>query len=303
MLRLVRFFSAMLLLCLLFGSCVPRTPVSSDEASADDTKPTVERQLRLDGRRYSYNGNAEDIAVQDDLLTICVAGDYRLSGVLDEGAIAVSVEQHETVRLILDGVSITSSCRAPLSVICAAAVILELSPGTVNTLTDAPRAQSETPSLLPGACVQVNSHLRICGEGTLVLRGRQHTALAVSESLTVASGTITAVAVETGVWVRDRFLLQNGSLTVTAASCGIVTDNSAGTQGEIRILGGRLVASCKQIALCAGKCIAALGGSGSLQAPILYQCRYWQDGQTVTGSITVSSAAFPAVPTAKAITR
>lgn len=281
------------ILCLTLTSCLSDFAPNDKQPSFDDTSAPTERRLRLEGRQYFYNGNADDITVSDDVLTICAAGDYHVSGALTEGSLAVSVAQSDTVRLILDGVSITSSYHAPFSVLSAACVILELSSDTVSTLTDAPRTQSEPNALLPVACAEINSHLLICGEGTLILRGRQHTALASSESITVESGKISLSASEFGIWARDRFSLTGGSLTVTAAPYGIVTDTGSGTVGEIRILGGNLVASCSKIALCAGKRIAVENGSGSLQAPLLYQCRYQKDSQTVEGEIVISAPDFP----------
>ncbi len=132
--RTHRFLFPILLLTfsLLLSSCALSIPKEETQTEAVDSVPT----LTFDGRRYRYSGNASDIAVEGDSLTIQRAGVYRLSGTLSDGVLRVDVSRGETVHLILDGVSISSSRAIPLEIRSAACVILELADGSVNTISD-----------------------------------------------------------------------------------------------------------------------------------------------------------------------
>ena len=266
--RIRRFFFSILLLTLslLLSSCALPTRIDTPpaETEADDSVPT----LSFDGRRYRYSGNASDIAVVGDSLTIQKEGVYRLTGTLSDGSLSVEVSRGETVHLILDGVSLSSSHATPLNIRSAACVILELADGSVNTVSDTARAPEKEGESL--ACLSADSNLILCGEGNLSISGRAGYALSCEGNLEIESAHLSLSSPEVGARVRDRLILHSGTLTVTTAKVGIVADDAAGAVGRIEIHGGYLVASCSETALSAGNAILADGGSASLRAPRLY---------------------------------
>ena len=75
-------------------------------------------------------------SAKGSVLTISAAGTYILSGTLTAGQVVVDAGKEDTVRLILNGVSITCANSAPLYAKKAAKTILTLADGTQNTLTD-----------------------------------------------------------------------------------------------------------------------------------------------------------------------
>ena len=101
--------ASLLLLSLLLTSCSPSNLPSVSEPDPSAEPVSEERLLTFDGRRYSYEGGAEEILVQEDRITLLAGGTYRLRGTLTEGALRISAPPDEPVRLILDSVSITSS--------------------------------------------------------------------------------------------------------------------------------------------------------------------------------------------------
>lgn len=266
--RIHRFLFPILLLTLslLLSSCAfePKKEEPPAHTEASDSIPT----LTFDGRRYRYSGNASDIAVAGDSLTIQKGGVYRLTGTLSDGSLSVDVSRGETVRLILDGVSLSSSRTTPLEVRSAACVILELADDSVNTISDAARTPEKEGALL--ACLSSDCNLILCGEGSLSLSGRADYALSCEANLEIESAHLSLSSPEVGVRVRDRLILHSGTLTVTTAKIGVLADEGAGAVGRIEIHGGYLVASCSETALSAGKAILADGGSASLRAPNLY---------------------------------
>ena len=88
--------------------------------------------ITLSGSTAAIQGGGA--SVTDGVLTISKAGDYLLSGDF-AGQILVSADKTDDVRLILDGVSVTSDS-APLWVQQADKVVLTLTEGSENTFTD-----------------------------------------------------------------------------------------------------------------------------------------------------------------------
>ena len=235
----------LLTLTLLFS--LPLTACGSLRPTEEQPR---ERRLTLEGRRYSYTGDEQDLQIQDDVLTIRRGGDYYLSGELKEGAIRICVPPDACVRLILEGVTVTSSYHTPLWVEQAACLTLELTAGSVNRLTDEARSTTEG-SPLPLACLAAACPILLCGEGSLIVSGRADTAVASLGTVHLESARLTVSAPSTGIWARDALMMTGGSLTVTEARRGVAIPKSDHTVGAITVTGGHLVALCTETALSA----------------------------------------------------
>lgn len=242
------------------------TPVVSD--SAPSQAETIAGTLRLDGRRYTYSGEEADIAVEHDTVTIRRGGVYRIVGNLSEGCLRIAAEKTEVVHVILAGVTLRSSYGTPLCIDSAACVILELSEGSVNTLTDAVRI-AQTGSA-PIACLYAACHLIVRGTGSLVIGGRQENAVTCMGELMLEGGSLTVSASKVGIWVRDKLSVRDGTLTVTSAQKGMVASADPHAAGTIELRGGRLTVVASQTALEAGKALLVSGGCADLKAPVPY---------------------------------
>ncbi|MBE6546805.1 MAG: carbohydrate-binding domain-containing protein [Ruminococcaceae bacterium] len=267
-----RRFLFVLFACLFcLSACAPNSDgsVPTEMALTDpaDTSDAEEGHLLLEGRRYTYTGKAEDISAKEDILTLQRGGTYRISGTLNDGCLRISAP-HETLHLILDGVSLSSSRTTPLVIEAAACVILETAEGTVNRLTDTDAAPKE--ERLPAACLEASCQLVLRGSGSLILSGRRQAALSCTQTVTVESGSVTLSAPDMGLWVRDALILSGGALTVTAAERGIVAAKDETAQGLVTVSDGKLTVSATEVALVAGRKLLAIGGSADLSAPILY---------------------------------
>ena len=264
--RVFCLFFCVLFLCL--GGCVAQneTPSLPNVPQADDT--ASEYTLTLDGRRFTFEGDSDRIEAVEDRLTILQGGTYRIRGTLTEGSLQVCVPPDAVVRLILDGISITSSYHSPLVLKEAACVILEVEKGSVNRLTDTKRGAVSTS--LPEGCLTATCDLILRGEGALYLSGRQDTALVCGKDLTLSGTALSLSAPEAGVWVGNRLRMTSGSLTVSAAKRGVVTDQGGAREGLLSFEGGRLVISCSETALKSSGEIRITGTEASLLAPTKY---------------------------------
>ena len=66
------------------------------------------------------------VKVSGSTVTITEAGSYRLSGTLSDGQVVVDTDDKDTVRLILNGVTITNGDQAALTVTDAKKVVVIL---------------------------------------------------------------------------------------------------------------------------------------------------------------------------------
>ena len=255
--------SFLVLLFFLSGCSFPST------TPPPESTPTEENDLRFDGRRYFFDGNAENFRAEADCFTILTGGVYRVSGTLTEGSLRVCAPADQVVHLIFDGVSIASSYHSPLFLEEAASVVLELADGTVNRLTDAARSEDGT-GALPVGCLSANCDLILRGGGTLCVSGRQDAALSVMGDLRLTDAVLSLSASSLGIFVRDRLLMDSGSLTVSASRTGIATDDATSSVGLLRVMGGRLVISATETALHASGEILVKNAEVSLRAPKKY---------------------------------
>ena len=95
--------------------------------------------LEFDSEDLDSSYNESEFTVENGNITITSAGSYIISGTLTDGSIKVNCSEKGTVRLILNGASISSSSTAPVVVKEAKKVLVTLADGTTNTITDKTR--------------------------------------------------------------------------------------------------------------------------------------------------------------------
>ena len=284
-LRYQKYAAALLcLVCLagLFG-CSP--PYKEEAPTPPQSTPVPEEtvpSLHFDGRRYAFSGSAEAIRAEGAVITICQGGRYRISGTLKEGTLSVAVPRGEVVHLLLDGVSITSSAASPLQITSAACVILESATGSVNRLADTPS------DIAAGSVIEAACPLLLRGEGNLILSGRRAYGIHGTDDVILESGHLTLSAPKDALWVRDRFELIGGRLTVTEAARGIVVGEGRTDEGQLRFCGGDVVIQCADTALSATRSIVAEGGTGSLRARRRYICTLVENEIETAGIIAIA---------------
>lgn len=83
------------------------------ELASDYTwNTTDEKVITLNGTTGTVNGTGATIS--NGILNISSAGTYKISGTLTNGQIVVSTDDKNLVRVIFNGVNITSSKSSPL---------------------------------------------------------------------------------------------------------------------------------------------------------------------------------------------
>lgn len=208
------------------------------EAEVVDIKLTG-TSATIDGSATNAGNNAGNnaggVKVDGGTVTITAAGTYRLSGTLSAGQIVVNAPD-ATVRLILNGVTITSPGSAAIAATEIDELAVILADGSTNTLTD---TASYAQDADVNAALFSAGDLTIAGAGTLTVHGRGNDGIASKDGPVVTSGTITVDAVDDGVRGKDYVVINDGRLTITSGGDGVKADNEEDADaGFISIAGG-----------------------------------------------------------------
>lgn len=202
---------------------------SYDEASATSIK------LNRTSSEISGSGASES----GQVLTISAAGTYILSGTYD-GQIKVAAGQG-TVKLVLNGVTITNDDSAAIYVEQAEKVITTLAEGSENTLTDGSEyVYASADETDPNAAFFSKDDLTINGSGKLTVNGNYNNGIQSKDDLVITNGNIHVTAKNNGIKGKDSVSIAGGTFTITTTEGdGIQADNATDTsKGWIGIDGG-----------------------------------------------------------------
>lgn len=176
------------------------------------------------------NGNSITVSlasvatVDGSKVTITSAGTYRLSGSLTDGQVIVNTEDKETVRLILNNVTVHCSTSAPIYVMKAKKTIIVLQENTQNYVTDE-NSYTVDSNGEPNGAIFSTSDLTIYGEGSLNVDANYNDGIASKDGLIIKSGDITVSSVDDAIRGKDYIVVKNGLINLNAGGDGLKSDN------------------------------------------------------------------------------
>ncbi len=192
-------------------------------------------KIHLTGASATVSGDGAEVTGQT--VTITSAGTYVISGTLTDGNINVAVADKETVHLVLNGVTITSTTTAPLTVTEAKKVIVTLADGTTNAFTDSARSTTESEDY--SAAITSKADLVFNGTGTLHVNAGYRNGIKSSDDLKIVSGTYKIVSAEDGIVGKDLLGIKEGTFTIQSGQDGMKsTYDKDDSKGHIVIEGG-----------------------------------------------------------------
>ena len=218
----------------------PPLSVSYSEEDGDATWDRDSATLIVcNGSGAAISGSgAANVSVSGRVLTVTAAGTYVLSGTLDNGQIVIDASKEDTVRLVLNGVSLTCADGAAIYGKQADKTILTLEDGTQNTITDG-SAYAAAGEDDPDAALFCKDNLTINGSGSLEVTGNYAHGVFTKDDLVITGGSLTITAVSDGLRGRDSIAVSGGSITIHAGSDGIKSNNDEDTsKGWISLDGG-----------------------------------------------------------------
>ncbi len=214
------------------------------EYDADDLDASLDSSgmsfIKLDGDAITFEGSGATL--DGSTITITTPGIYSISGTLNDGQILVDSTVDGTVRLILNGASISSSTSAPIYVSNADKVVITLADGMHNYVSDGSAYVYASADITePNAAIFSNDDLTINGNGSLTVNANYNNGIATDDDLKIISGSILVKAVHDGIKGKDSISIKDGTLTVNAGSDGLQSNNAEeGDKGTISIEGGTL---------------------------------------------------------------
>ncbi|KAH3757414.1 dockerin type 1 [Pelomyxa schiedti] len=190
--------------------------------------------ITLKGTSIAVSGSG--VTVKGTVATITTAGQYIVTGTLNDGQLVVDSTSDGTVEIVLQTASITCSTGSALLVNQSDDTLITLYSETTNTLSDA--STYSNPDDSPNAALFSHDVLTISGTGKLYVNGNWKDGITSKDGLMINQGTIIVNAVDDGVRGKD-YLILSGSLTyltVTAGGDAIKSDNAE--SGDITIQEG-----------------------------------------------------------------
>lgn len=181
-------------------------------------------EITLSGNTISSSGVG--VTIDESIATITTAAIYRITGNLTDGRLIVDTEDETTVKLILNGVNITSGSNSPLSVMSAEKTIIILADNTDNYLTDATSYVYEGDDDEPDAALFSKDDLTIYGAGSLTVNGNYNEAIKSKDGLLLKETNITVTSVDDGIQGKDYLIINGGQYDITIIDGDIGTFNS-----------------------------------------------------------------------------
>lgn len=267
--RITRKVCAVAASLMMLCTAAPLLPVT---AVVDGVEMTA--VITLNGDTITATG--ENVTVDGSNATITASGSYEISGTLNAGQIRVAVPDEvadpETVKLYLNGVSITGETDAAIYVINAEKTSLNLVAGTENFLYDG-ATYTET-----SAVIYAKDDITIKGDGALTITAATQHGVHCKNDLKINGGNIrvdtdTADALrgKTSVEINGGFLNINsegdgikstqGDVFITGGVHEVKAGNDA-VQGETSLVisGGELLANGDRSLTCATAAVTISGG-------------------------------------------
>lgn len=204
--------------------------------------------------------------------TIKSAGEYELSGKLSDGQIVIDAGDGDTVKLVLNGCSVSCSTGAAIYAKNAEKVIVNASKGTYNVINDArtgdPQAVSDSDDDdNDDAAIYACCDLNLAGTGTLIVNSDYDNGIKTKDDLSIKNLTLKVTAAGNALKGNDSVTVKSGSLIlISTGSDGVKTSNSGtsskGNQkGTVTIEGGSVdiysaqdgISAAYDVVICTGE--------------------------------------------------
>ena len=221
--------TAVFLALFLLAGCAlaPAGAAESPEAGSTDDSAAATLELNVSKRDASGEYDAAEAVLLSpgDDLTITKAGVYVLSGVYEDAMLVVDAGSEDKVQLVLDHATLTNENGPVVYVRSADKVFLTAAADTVNTISDGSDYIFTDGDATPDAAVFSRADLTINGAGELTINGNCKHAVVSKDDLVVTAGALYVNAAKVGLNGKDSVTLSGATVSITAGSDGIRSDN------------------------------------------------------------------------------
>ncbi len=207
------------------------------EGSQSDTEEESLPEYSITLSDSQSSSSCSSVAISGNTVTITEAGSYTITGSISDGQICVDTDKESRVRLILAGVSVTSSGSAAIYVRSADKVVILLEDSTDNTLSSS------------GSFIQIDENnidavifskddLTIKGNGTLNVTASDGHGIVSKDDLKIKDGIISVTSARKALSANDSITIDDGNLTLNAGTEGLEANNVVINGGSISVHAG-----------------------------------------------------------------
>lgn len=176
---------------------------------------------------------AENATKVSDGETITKAGTYILEGEYTH-TVTIDADKEANVILILNGATVTSEDGPAISAVKCNSLVISLSAGTVNTLTDA-KEYADTSDSAPTGALYSKNNLTVEGEGTLTIIGNAKHGIVSKDNLYINGGTIEVSAQKDGLHAGDSLEINGGTINIKESNEGIEAETITVNNGIVTV--------------------------------------------------------------------
>lgn len=197
-------------------------------------------KVELKGNSATADGPG-GVVIEEGKIEIRTSGTYVLEGSLDEGQIVIDAEDKGTVRLVLNGISISSSTGSVIHVKQSEQTVVSIEQGTENILEDADEYIFEEGEDEPSAAIFSKDDLSINGTGKLIIQANYKDGITGRDDVIVTGGKIEIHAKDDGIVGRDLLTIRDAELTIDAGGDGVKSSNAEDEQKGHVVLQSALI--------------------------------------------------------------
>ncbi len=222
---------------LLFGvGCsknVSGNTAISGETIEVDTNITLGDTISIDGSGVTVDGSK---------VVINSAGTYGFTGTLKDGQIVVNAGKEDNVKIVLNGVDITSTNSAPIYSMSSKNTYLVLQEGSENIVTDGENyVYEDETNDEPNATIFSKDDLFISGTGKLTVNSNYNNAITSKDDLKISEADINITSIADGLRGKDSVTISSGNININASGDGIKSNNIEDAEkGYVLIEGGTI---------------------------------------------------------------
>ena len=269
--------------------------------------------LSNDGAKIDCKGAKVETVDGKVVLTILEKGSYILTGTCQNGQIIIDSDKNENVHLFFNGLELGCNGSAAVYEKNCDKLIITLVQGSVNNLSEeGVMVYDDVEKEAPDSVIYAEDKLVINGSGELNVFATRCEGIHSTDDVILVSGNINVDSEGTAIRGKDKVVINQANINISAAKDGIKSTNSKEEgKGYILILGGNINISAAEDGIQAenelqitGGTISILAGSGKNAAPPKQvSCRGLKAGKDIyiNGGNMRINACEDAIESAKAV--
>lgn len=242
------------------------TSTAKQSEAADSGEVDMADAVKITLSGNSISADSDAVRLTDSTATITKGGTYIISGTLDNGSLIVNAGKEETVRLVLNGVTIASRTFAPIYVQQADKVLVTLTDGTKNTLANGGTFTNIDDNDVD-AVIFSKDDLILNGAGSLTIESPAGHGIVGKDELTITNGAYEMTVAKTAIKAKDSLTIAAGTFTLKADADGLHAENNDDESlGSIYIRGGKFNISAGDDGIHATTSLVIDGGAFDITA-------------------------------------